>query len=336
MQDVTEESIAWMRCPECRTGGLALQDDALRGSDGRVTSGSLRCIACDRAFPIVGSVARFVPPENYAGSFGFQWNIHRETQLDSHSGLTISRDRVFGVSGWSEQAPGGMRGQRILEAGSGAGRFTEVLLSTGAEVWSFDFSAAVDANWKNNGHSPNLHLFQGDLFNIPFEERSFDKVFCFGVIQHTPDPERAFASLAGMVRPGGSLAIDVYAKGLLAVVSWKYLLRPITRRMDKGRLYRWVEKSVDALLPLAGWLRRVGGTFGARLVPIIEYSYLGLPKQAQREWAILDTFDIYAPAHDHPRSVASVRRWFEDAGFEAISVGRGPNGVVARGVRPKS
>ena len=82
-----------------------------------------------------------------------------------------------------------------MEAGSGAGRFTEVLLQTGAEVFSFDYSNAVEANLSNNGEKLNLHLFQGDILNIPFPEEYFDKVICLGVLQHTPDPEKAFISL---------------------------------------------------------------------------------------------------------------------------------------------
>ena len=53
--------------------------------------------------------------------------------------------------------------KKVLEIGSGAGRFTELLVATGAEVVSCDFSSAVDANFKNNGENKNLFLFQGDL-----------------------------------------------------------------------------------------------------------------------------------------------------------------------------
>jgi SAM-dependent methyltransferase len=133
-----------------------------------------------------------VPVENYAANFGLQWNRFRQTQLDSYTGLSLSRQRLFLASG----CPTCLEGQLILEAGSGAGRFTEVLLETGAEVFSFDYSNAVEANASNNGEQPNLHLFQGDIFNIPFSKESFDEVICIGVLQHTPDPQRAFKNLA--------------------------------------------------------------------------------------------------------------------------------------------
>ncbi len=221
----------------------------------------------------------------------------------------------------------------ILEAGSGAGRFTEVLLRTGATVFSFDLSSAVAANFANNGHQPRLHLFQASIYAVPLREGAFDKVISLGVLQHTPDPARSFRSLARFLKPGGEIVVDIYARRLSALISWKYALRPLTTRMHKDRLFRWVERSVDALLPAAVLLRRIGGPLGARLLPILQYSHLGLPPAVNREWAVLDTFDMYAPAYDVPQSEATVRRWLEDCELDEISVGRGPNGIVARGRR---
>ena len=259
-QSVTELFV----CPRCR-GDLA----ARRDESGRLLA--LECAACASTFPMVGDIPRFVPSDTYAASFGMQWNRHRRTQLDSYTGLPVSRQRLFSSTGWPEH----LDGERLLEAGSGAGRFTEGLLTTGALVYSFDYSTAVEANYASHGNSDRLCLFQGDIFQIPLKAQAFDKVLCIGVLQHTPDPEGAFKSLARYVRPGGELVVDVYAKRLTAVVSWKYLLRPITRRMDRERLYGLVMRAVDALLPLAVWLRRVGGRVGARLLPITEYRTSG-------------------------------------------------------------
>ena len=45
-------------------------------------------------FPVRDGLARFVPAHNYAARFGRQWRRFRTTQLDSHTGTTISRDRL--------------------------------------------------------------------------------------------------------------------------------------------------------------------------------------------------------------------------------------------------
>ena len=96
-------------------------------------------------YPIVKGIPRFVKNKNYAEAFGFQWNKFYATQLDSKSGTTNSEDRLSRVLGFPLKQLSKMR---VLEAGSGAGRFTEILLKYGALLDSFDFSNACEANKK--------------------------------------------------------------------------------------------------------------------------------------------------------------------------------------------
>ena len=269
-----------------------------------------------------------VAATSYTDSFGFQWNKHARTQLDSFTGAPISENRLFQTTQWARD----LTGQTILEAGSGAGRFTEILLSTGARITSFDDSSAVEANQRNNGGHPNLNLFRASIYSIPGPKNSFDKVLCLGVLQHTPDPEKAFRRLAEQVKPGGKLVVDVYAKHL-TFLRWKYLLRPFTTRMDQQRLYRTIESVVPRLCPLAAWLKRHAGRVGAHFLPIVEYSQLGLRPDHALDLAILDTFDMYSPKYDQPQTISTLKRWFESCGFEDIVVERGYNGIIGRGSR---
>jgi SAM-dependent methyltransferase len=321
---VEEKFLNSFFCPVCLYGGLGEAMLAVKPAE-------LVCPQCDNKSPIVTGIPRFVDRNNYTASFGFQWNKHRRTQLDSHSALSLSKDRLLQATGWKDLIDAS--GLRVLEAGSGAGRFTEVLAATGARVWSFDYSSAVEANAANNGTSANLILFQGDIYQIPLADGYFDWVLCLGVIQHTPDPGTSFRSLARKVRPGGWLVLDVYTRSLGHAFQWKYLLRPITRRMDPRHLHGILVRLVPILLPVTQLLKRLLGPFGARLSPIVEYSQLGLSAELNAEWALLDSFDMYAPAHDHPQSMRTVRNWFIDAGFSEVEVFYGANGVVGRGRR---
>ncbi len=110
------------------------------------TEETMRCDAgC--TYPIIDGVPRFAAIDNYASAFGEQWKRYRKTQLDSYTGLPISESRLqrcLGDELWSELA-----GKQILEAGCGAGRFTEVLLDREANVTSIDLSDAVSANSEN-------------------------------------------------------------------------------------------------------------------------------------------------------------------------------------------
>jgi 2-polyprenyl-3-methyl-5-hydroxy-6-metoxy-1,4-benzoquinol methylase/uncharacterized protein YbaR (Trm112 family) len=318
ISDDIVDKVALLACTVCKTGSLSAQQERLL------------CTNCGASFRIVRGVPRFVPDDGYAGSFGLQWNVHAKTQLDSFTGKPISRTRLFIASKW----PTDLSGQTILEAGSGAGRFTEILVTTGATITSLDLSSAVDANHQSNGGNANLLIVQASMFDIPVRRRSMDKVMCLGVIQHTPDPARAFACLADCVRPGGELVIDVYAARLRSLLSWKYLLRPITKHMDGERLYRLIERVTPILFPISNFLYRIMGQFGLRLLPIVHYPQLGLPPGLSLRWSILDTFDMYSPAHDHPQTIATVKAWFRAAGFTDVVVEYGPNGIVGRGRRP--
>lgn len=93
--------------------------------------------------PITCGIPRFVRDDAYATAFALQWNTFRRTQLDSVSGLPLTASRFWQNTKWH---PDELVGKRVLEAGCGAGRFTEVLLSAGARVISFDLSAAIEAN----------------------------------------------------------------------------------------------------------------------------------------------------------------------------------------------
>jgi uncharacterized protein YbaR (Trm112 family) len=117
-------------CPACRSG-LVQPDES-----------SLRCTACGESYVVRDGIPRFVPAENYASNFGLQWNLFRQTQLDSFSGQPISRRRFLSYTGWTEAE---LRGALVLDVGCGAGRFTEVALSLGARVVALDYSSAVDA-----------------------------------------------------------------------------------------------------------------------------------------------------------------------------------------------
>jgi 2-polyprenyl-3-methyl-5-hydroxy-6-metoxy-1,4-benzoquinol methylase len=321
--------LQYLRCTSCGSGDLVFTSNKLSGQG--FVQALLACQICSARHPVINNIPRFVSSENYSKSFGFQWNVHDQTQLDSHTGQPISEKRLFDVTGWQTD----LSGQVILEAGSGAGRFTECLLKTGATVVSFDYSSAVDSNARNNSDSERLFLFQGDIRDLPLRPATFEKVLCLGVLQHTPAPEKSFKCLAEMVRPGGELVVDSYWKSILTLLQWKYILRPITKRMDQQKLYRTISRVVPMVLPTARTLRRMAGRAGARMMPIVEYSHLNLEPETNKQWAILDTFDMYSPAHDHPQTLGTLKRWFDEAGFTEVSVRPGSNGIVGKGRRPR-
>jgi len=317
-----------LACPACagRLGLASGEPDAA----GEVARGGLACRECGAAYPIEGYVARFVPRENYADSFGLQWNRHARTQVDKFNGTTISADRFWRETRWR---PEELEGLRVLEVGCGAGRFTEVALAAGARCYSLDYSSAVDACRQNHGPHERLNLFQADVFRLPFRHGLFDRIFCFGVLQHTPNPAAAFAAMAPHLAPGGEIVVDAYAWPI-AYLHPRHLLRPFTRRMERERLYRAVERWTPRLLPVSRALKRTPalGEYLARLVPVANYEgLLPLSEEQIREWAVLDTFDWLSPEYEKPQRADAVRGWFAAAGLAEVSVERIRGLFVGRG-----
>lgn len=318
--------IPLLRCPQ--SGNTLELTDAVYDGD-EIESGNLVATSGQR-YPITGGVPRFVPAATYADNFGLQWNHFRRTQLDSYSGHPITRDRFYSYTAWK---PEELRGARILDVGCGAGRFAEIALAAGANLVALDYSSAVDACRANHRNEPRLNVVQGDVYALPFAPGAFDFVYCLGVLQHTPDVHAAFAALPRMLKPRGKLAIDLYPRLWLNLLWPKYWLRPVTKHFAPGKLFKLVQQMVPVLLPVSRTLGRVP-KFGRqlrRVVPVVNYEgVLPLSDQQVKEWAVMDTFDMLAPAHDHPQSVETVRQWFNEAGLGDVWVQR-MGFVVGRG-----
>ncbi|HEY7501156.1 MAG TPA: methyltransferase domain-containing protein [Vicinamibacterales bacterium] len=326
-----ETDLQYLVCPRCAAN---LTIDSVSTWNGIfIERARLECLTCRRAYPVVRGIPRFVSSDNYASSFGLEWTEHARTQYDSYTRLNLSEKRFFEETRW----PRDLSGEVILEVGSGAGRFTEQAASTGAFVVSMDYSAAVDANYQSNGTKPNVLIVQGDVYQMPFRRSAFDKVFCFGMLQHTPDVRKTFLALPPMLKPGGELVVDVYKKKLPGMfLQTKYYVRPLTRRVPPDRLYQFSKKWVDVMWPLSraiGRIPRIGHSINWRLL-VADYSFAGVSGALLKEWAYLDTFDMLSPRYDSPQTLSTIRRWFAAASLEDVEVCNGYNGIEGRGKRP--
>jgi 2-polyprenyl-3-methyl-5-hydroxy-6-metoxy-1,4-benzoquinol methylase len=321
------ELLKLMRCPKT---GQRLVLDADEDNLDKIESGWLVSEDGQHRYSIQNGIPRFVPESNYANNFGMQWNYFSKTQLDSHSGHSISADRFWEATGWRSED---IKEQWVLDAGCGAGRFAEVALAAGAHVVALDYSTAVDACYANLREHPNLHVVQGDIYALPFARKSFPFVYSLGVLQHTPDVARAFAALPAMVTGGGRLCVDYYEKSWKSIGHPKYWLRPLTKQMPKTTLFSLLQKAVPALLRfsrLVGSVPLVGSAF-KRMVPIANYyGILPLSAQQQNEWSLLDTFDWLSPQYDQPQTAATAQRWMAEAGMNDVEVLRVGH-LVARG-----
>lgn len=276
-------------------------------------------------FPKKNGAFRVVADDNYTENFGYQWNKFAATQVDKASKLQISKTRFFAETNWDKED---LSGKNILEAGSGAGRFTQIILDyTKANLYSVDYSNAVEANYKNNGPHQRLHLFQASIYEMPFAKAQFDKVLCLGVLQHTPDFEKSVKALIEMAKPGAEVVVDFYGvNGWWTKFHAKYLYRPFTKKISHEKLLKLIDSNIEWMIKASRFFTKIGlGNIINRFIPICDIDGTlpaSISHQQLRELCVLDTFDMFSPEYDSPQKIATVVNWFKQNGMEAVWGGK--------------
>lgn len=286
-------------------------------------------------YAVIQDIPRFVPADNYANAFGYQWKNFAKTQLDSFNGTKISQERLERCFGFPIEQ---LKGKDLLEVGAGAGRFTELLVKGGANVHSIDLSVAVEVNKENVGDKPNYAIAQASVYELPFPKQSFDIVMCLGVIQHTPDSEKTIEALWEMVKPGGVLVIDHYIWRINYYFNpatywrlWLKELKPTTSKPIVDGLVNfffpmhWAFRNAPAL----NWVVK-------RFSPLITFMHVHpeIGKKDQYEWAKLDTYDSLTDYYKHLRTPEQIKSKLTQLGAENIWINTGGNGVEARCTKP--
>ena len=300
-----------LQCPDCHRT-LEEQTDGFR------------CPACQRQFPNVRGVIRFVDEKSYADSFGYQWRSFDKTQLD-HSGRNLSEVDFIRKVGLK---PEDLKGKLVLDVGCGMGRFAEVATRWGARVIGVDLSAAAEVAAKNLADRDFL-AFQADVFALPFAPATFDVVYSMGVLHHTPDCEKAFKALPQYLKPGGTIAVWLYS-GYNKWYRFSDQYRKITHRMSPRALHRLFRVAVPFFYWFDRGLRKI--PFAGKPVAGVVHHVFPVNRHPDPEVRVLDTLDWYSPKYQSKHTYEQVFRWFESCGLENMSVGEIAIGV--RGHKP--
>ena len=201
-----ERLLDLLACPTC--GGDILLAYASKYDNHEIVEGVLTCKKCSREYKVVRGVPRFADlgkieedKAETAENFGWQWTHF--TQEDPKYNEQFL--------GWLQPVtPDFFEGKVVLEGGCGKGRHTKLAAEWGAkEVVGVDLGDGVESAFAATRHLPNVHIVQCDIYKLPFK-KVFDYAFSVGVLHHTPDPKKAFMSLASKVKKGGHISAWVY------------------------------------------------------------------------------------------------------------------------------
>jgi SAM-dependent methyltransferase len=125
--------------------------------------------------------------------------------------------------------------KRVLEIGVGLGTDFVRFARAGANLTGIDLTqAAIDlVRCRLALEKLDADLHVADAEALPFADASFDLVYSWGVLHHTPDTERAIDEIRRVLRPGGEARIMLYSRR-----SWVALGIWIRYAFLRGRPWR--------------------------------------------------------------------------------------------------
>jgi SAM-dependent methyltransferase len=144
---------------------------------------------------------------------------------------------IVEASGFSFERPG-----RILDFGCGAGRMIRHLrdVAETCEIWGTDISAA-HIYWCKQHLSPPFHFATTTKVpHLPFEDRSFQFIYCGSVFTHIDDLADAWLlELRRILAPGGRLYLTIHDDHTVALFeSGRYEAAAIVTYMKSAAIYR--------------------------------------------------------------------------------------------------
>lgn len=232
-----------LACPRCEDGRLEPVEPTIE---------SLRCVACAAIYPVRDGVPELLDDPDLAGSAtsdlytdiweeyhkapakggGYQAAAKSHTEL-----LEQAAGRQLVQGNWGLDAGCGNGGNAIdMARRHSAVNLIGVDLSLGASV-----AAARPA-------TSNLHFVRGNVLAPPLAKGCLDFIYSFGVLHHTPEPERAFQLLVERLRPGGLITVFVY-KDFSDIPLKQLALRLVTwLRRYSARMAPKTLRSVSRLL----------------------------------------------------------------------------------------
>ena len=157
------------------------------------------------------------------------------------------------------------QGQRVLEIGVGLGADHQRFAEAGAHLVGIDLTerAVAHARCRLELFGLSSRLEQGDAENLSFEDASFDLVYSWGVIHHSPNTPRAVAEIHRVLKPGGTARMMIYHTwSLVGYMLWvRYALLGLRPWMSLADIYaRYLESPGTKAYSVAG-ARRLFAAF---------------------------------------------------------------------------
>ncbi|HWF91767.1 MAG TPA: class I SAM-dependent methyltransferase [Terriglobales bacterium] len=145
--------------------------------------------------------------------------LNQADRFESHSRARYSLEPYIEEFAQFDSA----RGLRTLEVGVGMGSDYLQWLRAGAIATGVDLSPISLGQARHRcmlaGQTPDLRV--ADAENLPFADATFDLLYSYGVMHHSPDTGKCIQEAMRVLKPGGSLKIMLYHhRSLTGAMLW--------------------------------------------------------------------------------------------------------------------
>jgi ubiquinone/menaquinone biosynthesis C-methylase UbiE len=242
---VTNNSLNILRCPECTTASLTVQNTK-----------NLYCGTCKKAFPIVdefgsASLLSKASESEIKGDIQKWWgDLYKQAYEGHEEGLNLAMmsekleelEDLFqkrALLPAVEMPLKRLSGLRVLEIGSGAGAHSALFKYHGAVMTSVDLTperVLATARKLSLVEGDEGNAYQADAENLPFQDNSFDIVYSNGVLHHSENTDQCIQEVYRVLKPGGKAVIMLYSRH-----SAIYWLNVLPRALLTGEFFRWPE-----------------------------------------------------------------------------------------------
>lgn len=155
-------------------------------------------------------------------------------------------------------------GKNLLDLGGSFGRFMDLYTPRFTNATILDYSQnALDiaAKKAQSSQIKNLRTVQGDAYQTPFSDNSFDSILLIRVLHHIEDVDKLFTEINRILTPNGTLILELANKihlkaRIRAVLRGDFgfakderpFAHPTTTAADAGIFYNYHPRMIEKLL----------------------------------------------------------------------------------------
>jgi len=212
-------------------------------------------------------------------------------------------------------------GRKVLEIGVDLGADHQRFAEGGADLYGIDLTRRAVDHVQHRFQIMGLSscLAVGDAEQLDFDDESFDLVYSWGVIHHSPDTGKVAREIMRVLKPGGEFKVMMYHKySFVGYMLWlRYALMKLRLFMPLEQVYaRYLESPGTKAYSVAEARGLFPGAVGIDIRTVLTHGDLLASEAGQRHKGML----LSAARAIWPRFL--IRRFFENHGLFMMIKGK--------------